>query len=179
MSHINSPCKTKRCGCEDKGLHTPTPCIHDTFECPNPDPCGETFSACCIIFNRDTIVDTGIMAGDSLCNIVQLMSLWLTNPACVNPNSLCKSVLGLSSITISPTTIKVGWSPNGTPINYQVEYKLASAVTWTLNPLLPNTQFTDTVGGLTPNTDYHIRVNSMCGSSCYSVTILVKTKPTS
>lgn len=171
-------CKTKRCGCEDKGWTTPTPCIHDTFECPNPDPCPETFSACCTIYTRDSIVDTNINQGDNLCNVIQLLSLWVTNPLCVDPNALCKSVLGVSSMSITPTTIKVGWSPNGTPVNYQVEYKLATATTWTLSSLLPNTTFTDTLGGLTPNTDYHIRVNSLCTSTnCYSVTILVKTNP--
>lgn len=173
-------CKTKKCGCEDKGLNTPTPCIHDTFECPNPDPCPETFSADCVIYTKDTIVDTGILNGSSLSNNLQIISLWLTNPLCMDPNAACKSVPYLYSTTITPTTIKVGWTPNGVPVNYQVEYKLATSPTWTLNPLIPNTQFTDTIGGLTPDTNYHIRVNSLCsGINCYSVTILVKTKPTS
>jgi hypothetical protein len=180
----NQPCKTKKCGCEDQGLHTPTPCIHDTFECPNPDPCPETFSACCTIFDKDTIVDVGFNKGDSLCVILQKIALFLTNPTCANPNSTCKSALGLGSMITSPTTIKVGWSPNGTPTSYQVEYKKATDVTWSANPVLPNTSFTDVIGGLAPNTTYYIRVNSICASGpvdsqCYSVTISVLTKPTS
>lgn len=181
MSSI--PCKTKRCGCEDQGLTTPTPCIHDTFNCPNPDPCPETFSACCTIFNRDTIIDTGIQNGDSLCNIVQIISLWLTNPVCMDPSATCKSPLNFFSTVITPTSIKVQWSPNGTPSNYQVEYKLATALTWILNPVVPNTQFTDTIGGLLPNKAYNIRVKGICSldpaAVCYSVTILTTTKPTS
>jgi hypothetical protein len=173
-------CKTKKCGCEDKGLTTPTPCIHDTFECPNPDPCPETFSTGCVIYTRDSIVDTGFNQGDTMSALLQKISLWLTNPLCMDPNALCKSALNLYSIQTSPSTIKVGWSPNGTPVNYQVEYKLATSPTWILNPLIANTVFTDTIGGLVADSAYHIRVNSICGASnCYSVTILVKTKPTS
>lgn len=179
----NSPCKTKKCGCEDQGLRTPTPCIHDTFNCPNPDPCAETFSACCVTFDKDSIVDVGFNQGDSMCVILQKIALFLTNPNCVNPNADCKSVVGLGSMVISPTTIKLGWSPNGIPLNYQVEYKVATATTWIFNPTVANTIFTDTIGGLLPNTAYHIRVNSLCSlvskpSTCYSVTILVTTKPT-
>lgn len=178
MSHNNSPCKTKKCGCEDTGLTTPTPCIHDTFECPNPDPCPETFSTNCLIYTKDTIVDTNIQNGDTMSNILQIMSLWLTNPLCMDPNATCKSITYLYSITVTTSTIKVGWTPNGTPTSYQVEYKKATDPTWITYPLLANTVFTDTIGGLLPNTAYQIRVKSICGAqSCNSVTIQLNTKP--
>ena len=176
---MSDTCKSKKCGCEDKGLTTPTPCIHDTFECPNPDPCSETFSSCCVIYDKDTIVDTGINKGASMCDIIQILSLWATNPLCMDPNAVCKSVLSLFSTIISPTTITVGWAPNGVPASYQLEYKKAVDVSWLANPVLANTVFTDTIGGLLPNTAYHIRIKSTCTTNCYSVTILTTTKPTS
>ena len=172
-----SNCKTKKCGCLDTGLTTPTPCIHDTVECPDPNPCSETFSDQCIIHNGDTIVDLDLQQGDSMDTILQKLTLWLTNPGCIDPGSQCKAVLGLHSITVTPSTIKIGWTSEGTPLSFQVEYKLASALSWTLNPALPITSVIDTIGNLTPNSDYHIRVNAVCAAgSCYSVTILVKTK---
>jgi hypothetical protein len=172
-------CKTKKCGCEDVGLTTPTPCIHDTFECPNPDPCPETFSTGCTIFTKDTIVDTGINQGDNMSNILQIMTLWLTNPLCMIDGATCKSPLAFASKVISPTTISVVWTANGTPSSYQVEYKLAGALTWILRPAVANTVFIDAIGGLVPNSQYEIRVKSICGVQiCYSVTILVTTKPT-
>jgi hypothetical protein len=183
MSH-SSPCKTKKCGCEDKGLHTPTPCIHDTFNCPNPDPCAETFSACCVIFNRDSILDTGFNNGDNLCTILQKISLWLTNPVCANPASACQSPLGLYSDTVSPTTITVKWAAaGGTPGSYQVEYKKSTDLAWSVLPAVPNTQLIQGIGALTSNTTYMIRVKAICDAgpvdtACYSVTILVTTKPT-
>lgn len=172
-------CKTKKCGCADVGLTTPTPCVHDTFSCPNPDPCPETFSACCTIYNRDTIVDIDLKNGDNLCKAMQLITLWLTNPLCIQPNATCKSVVNFFSTTITSSTIGLGWVANGTPDTYQIEYKEAAAVSWTLNTSVSNTTFADAIGGLTANTAYHIRLKSTCNATiCYSVTIEVKTKPT-
>lgn len=71
MSH----CKTKKCGCLDTGLTTQPPCAHDTPECPNPDPCSETFSDCCIIHDGDGIADLNIQTGDRVCDIWQKIAL--------------------------------------------------------------------------------------------------------
>lgn len=170
-------CKRKPCGCEDHGLHTPTPCEHDTFQCSNPDPCPETFSDCCVVHNGDSIVDIGVNQGDRLCDILQKISLFLTSPGCVTPGSLCQSPLSLHSTVVTGTTIAVAWTTMGSPSALQVEYKLASASTWTLNPALGPTATSDIVAGLALNTDYYIRVKATCISgTCYSVTINVKTK---
>lgn len=68
-------CKTKKCGCIDTGLTTPTPCAHDTLECPTPDPCAETFSDCCVIHNGDGIAELNIQTGDRVCDIWQKIAL--------------------------------------------------------------------------------------------------------
>lgn len=170
-------CKTKKCGCLDTGLTTPSPCPHDIYQCPNPDPCPETFSDCCVIHDGDPIVDIGINQGMTLCEILQLMALWLTNPACADPASPCKSVLGVHSIAITATTVQVGWTIIGSPLQFEVEYREVSAMSWTVNPPVNSPLTTDTIGGLLPNTYYYIRVKAICDAgSCYSVTILVKTK---
>jgi hypothetical protein len=74
-----SRCKTKKCGCIDTGLVTQPPCIHDTPECPNPDPCSETFSDCCVVHDGDGIADLNIQTGDRLCDILQKISLAISN----------------------------------------------------------------------------------------------------
>jgi len=171
-------CKKKPCGCEDSGLTTPTPCVHDSLACPGADPCSETFSTDCLIYNKDSIVDIGILKGDNFTNILQIISLWLTNPVCMIPGSTCRSVLNLQSQVITNTAIKIGWVSAGTtPLSFQVEYKEQSATSWSSNPTIANNIFSDTISGLTANTTYMIRVNSICSvsQSCYSVTILVKT----
>lgn len=170
-------CKKKPCGCEDEGLTTNTPCGQGNSDCPDSDPCTETFDSCCIIYNRDSIVDTGIDKGDSICEALQIMSLWVTNPICVTPGSTCKSVIGLRSTQITSSAVQLVWALNGViPTNLQVEYKLATATSWTLGPSMSGTVLTYTVAGLAANTDYHFRVNAILPScNCYSVTIQVKT----
>jgi hypothetical protein len=170
-------CKTKKCGCLDTGLTTPSPCPHDIYQCPNPDPCAETFSDCCIIHTGDTIVDLGIEQGYSLCQILQLLALWQTNPTCADPASACRSVLGLNSTVVTGTTIGLAWTSVGSPNSFQVEYREVSSFTWLLNPIVVAPTVVDTIGGLLLNSFYYIRVNAMCDTgTCYSVTILVKTK---
>ncbi len=168
------------CGCEDTPLTTGTPCETGTPDCPAPDPCPETFCDECLVHCTDTIVDSGIQQGERLDVILQRLTLWILNPGCVTPGASCQSALGLKSTSISTSTIAVQWLPVSTATGYTVEYKQASAVTWILNPVkIPsaNPIETDSIGGLLPNTEYHIRVNTTCASgSCYSVIILVKTK---
>jgi hypothetical protein len=173
-------CKTKKCGCLDTGLTTPTPCEHDTFLCPVPEQCPETFSDCCVVHTGDTIVDIDIQQGDRLCDILQKLALLITNPNCVTPGAACIPPVGLHSINVTTSTIKLGWNPSSTAVNgYVVEYREISATSWMINPQVPQSASpVDTIGGLLPNTYYYIRVRPVCSipSSCYSVTILVKTK---
>ena len=44
-------CEDKKpCGCEDEALPSGTPCAEGTVDCPDPEPCAETFDARCIIY---------------------------------------------------------------------------------------------------------------------------------
>lgn len=174
--HTNDKCKIKKCGCTDTGLTTPTPCEHDTVSCPDPDPCPETFSDECVVHTGDEIVELGILQGDRLDDILQLLALWYTNPSCVQPGVGCSSPLGLHSIGITTTTIKLGWNPTTTALGYEVEYREVTNLSWTVNPQVLTT--VDTIGGLLPATSYYIRVKPVCllPSLCYSVTIRVTTK---
>lgn len=172
-------CKTKKCGCLDTGLTTQPPCPHDTPECPNPDPCSETFSDCCVRHSGDTIVDINIPQGEPLCVTLQKLALLITNPGCILPGSTCQSAVNFHSTLISTVTIELAWDAVATATSYTVEYREISAMSWLLNPSVGITAFpTDTIGGLLPNTSYYIRVNTICTSgSCYSVTLLITTKP--
>lgn len=159
---------------------TPTPCEHDTPTCPIPDPCPETFSDCCVVHTGDTIVDIDINQGERLCEILQKLALLITNPACVSTGSACVPPVGLQSLNITTSTIKIGWNSSSTAVNgYEVEYREITAPSWLINPAVPQSGTpTDIIGGLLPDTSYYIRVKPLCAvvSGCYSVTILVKTK---
>ena len=171
-----SKCKKKNCGCKDKALTTPPPCTSGTSACPNPDPCAETFSAGCIVFTGDTIADTNIRTGERLNVILQRFSLLLTNPDCVDPDNACQSALGLRSTDIYTTSINLAWETVVSAINYQVEYREVGDPSWTL--LIPTSLNYASIGALNPDTAYYIRVNTICSvGNCYSVTIVVNTKP--
>ena len=169
-------CKTKgKCGCEDKGLTTNSPCAQDTQSCPTGDPCPETFSAACVAYTGDELPELGITQGERLDTILQKLILALTNPGCAYPGNSCLSVIGLASTAVTSTTAKFKWLASSTATSYSVEYRTTTSGTWLINP--STTLLTDTISGLTANTEYYVRVNTTCSSgNCYSLTIKIKTK---
>lgn len=175
-----SNCQNNDCGCLDEGLTTSPPC--NGANCPDPDPCPETFSDCCVVFTGDSILDIGINQGDRLCDILQKLTLLMTQPECVASGSPCVPPVGFRSTSIGSTSISLAWYPEATATNgYSVEYREISSGTWLINPTVAqSTAPSDTIGGLTPDTYYYIRVRPVCdeASGCYSVTIIVKTKAT-
>lgn len=171
-------CNTKNCGCTDVGLTTPAPCPCEIAQCANPNVCPETFSDNCIIHTGDTIVDMNILQGDALTSILQKMVIKITQPACV-PGTACGSAINFKSTSISNTGATFVWDPvvsSGTT-QYILEYRKPSAAVWTAKPVVSTT--TDSLTGLTANTQYYVRVKTKCGaiSTCYSVTLLITTKP--
>ena len=167
----------RSCGCIDRGYSTQPPCAQNTPECPNPDPCPETFDSQCIAYMGDTIVDAGINQGDRLTDIIQKLVLMISNPTCFVPDSTCFSVLSFKSTLVTNNAIALSWIVVGSPSAITVEYKEESAVAWTLTPSLAPTATAATLSGLTSETTYLIRVSATCNKGdCYSVTIKVTTK---
>lgn len=161
-----------KCGCSDSALTTPISCPTGP-DCEG-ETCPQVWDAHCIVYNGDEIVDLGINPGDRLDVILQKLVLNSLNPGCVNPLNTCQSALNLRSTTVTNSSITIAWDTVGNGVSYQVEYKIAGAGSWTLNPIVIIGQ--DVISGLLPDTDYNIRVNTVCGmGSCYSLTINVKT----
>ena len=173
-------CKTKPCGCVDKGLTTQTPCSQDTPDCPNPENCAETFSGECIRYTGDTIIDANIQYGDNFNQIVQQLVLMILNPGCMSVNSTCQSALNLMTISMTTTIATVKWDAVPLATGYVVEYKKPTDLAWTVMPaIFPTAYPSQAISGLTPNTDYYVRVNTTCPvGNCYSLTILIRTKLT-
>ncbi len=175
-------CEEKLCGCADKAIPVSPPCGQDVDYCPEPEECGEVFSAGCVVYTGNDIVDTNINQGDRLDVILQKLSIWLTNPACIDNVGNCFSPLGLRTTFISQTIVKISWALGTGASQYYVQYKPASALTWTTFLPVASTVGQYTISGLAANTEYHVRVYSSCppvppnpGQICNSVTLSVTT----
>lgn len=165
-------CKST-CGCKDDVLTTSLSC---TFPpCDNPEKCSETFSTDCIIYDGAEIADAGIPKGANLTAIIQKLIGMIVNPGCNIPGGPCLSAIGFTQIYTSQTTAKFGWGEVIGATSYGVEYKKPTDPSWTVNPSVTTTF--DTIGLLTSNTQYFVRVRTNCGSnSCYSDTLLIQTQ---
>lgn len=168
-----------KCGCKDTALNTPPPCPQG-IDCPDPSPCSEIWDSRCIIYNGDPIAELGINPGDTFNLIMEKLILINTNPGCVDPDGDCQSVLNVHSITITSSSIYLGWNNATNATSYVVEYSSDGGATWTPNAPVIATNHTDTITGLAPATEYLVHVLSYNGTvsptcSCTSLTIKVTT----
>lgn len=168
------------CGCKDGPFTTAPgcPCPPD-LNCPIPQKCVEKIDSACIFLNDYALVDTGLPQNVTLEQIIQMFSLWFTNPGCITPASGCQSVPYVYPTQITSSSIAIAWNPSPTATMYQVEWKHISQAVWTLMPF----QFTPTpnvavITPLLPADTYFVRVNTICSAgNCYSVTLRINTKP--
>lgn len=88
----------------------------------------------------------------------------------------CLSSTHLYVVNKTDTTITVGWDPVAEAVGYIVEYKLndPSVLTWSILPQQTTTQAI--IGSLSPDSQYKIRVTTICNArSCTSVSLIVNT----
>jgi hypothetical protein len=139
----------------------------------------EKIDSACVFLNDYSIVDTGLPENVTLEQIIQMFSLFFTNPGCITPSSPCQSVPYVYPTQITPSSIAIAWYPSPTATQYQVEY-------WNINQAIPTlmpVQFTPTpnvavIVNLLPNSTYFVKVNTFCTTgNCYSVTLRINTKP--
>lgn len=175
MENLNKDCGCKdTCGCKSDILSLRPIC--SSPECADPEKCSEIFSTDCIVYTGDTILDLGIPKGTRLSDVLQILMNHAVNPGCASPNSPCMSVVGFHSVNITQTTAKFAWAALIGTLTYQVQYRPVTSNVWLFNPATA-VSF-DTIGGLLPNTQYYVKVNTLCGlNSCFSLTLLITTKP--
>lgn len=187
-------CNNKNCGCQDTGLTTPFPC--SSPPCPNPEPCPETFSDCCVIHNGDSftyvynqtlaqaenvvegpipVVTTGfsILQGERLCDTWQRFIAYYE---CGNTDT--QTPYGLKSKSITSSTITIGWTPVTLVDFYQVFYApVSTGVFVSAGIVTPSSNPTITISGLTANTNYYVYVRATYQdiNSCNSVSLILTT----
>lgn len=169
----------RTCGCKDGPLTTTPgcPCPPDS-NCMVPSKCAEFVDSACVFYNDASILDIGIEQGTSFQEVIQKLTLLLTNPNCALPGSSCLSTFNVYPYSIGSSSIAIAWAPSPTSVNYQVEYKNVTATLWSVLPLqAANSPLTAVISPLIPGITYLIRVNTFCSSgNCYSVTLKITTK---
>jgi hypothetical protein len=71
----------------------------------------------------------------------------------------CNAPTGLTANNVTPNSATITWTAGGTETNWKVEWKLASASTWTA---VTTTAATYALTGLAANTCYDVRVKALC-----------------
>lgn len=168
-------CEKCNCGGSDAPLTT-QPVYPAIPPCTNPEVCSQIWDAHCVIYNGDAIANFDINPGDRMDEVMQKLMLGILTPACVDPLNTCTSVLNVRSGTITDTSIIVAWDALASaPTSYDLEY--ATSLGGVYTTFSSNLLLTGTITGLTPDTDYFIRVTSVCAvGSCASLVIKVRTK---
>ena len=167
----------KKCGCKDTAYTTIPTFTCPPGDCPEPPACSEIFSARCITYQGAGINDLPITEGMSVQAIVQMFTLYLTNPTAVT--GACKATFNVYPTEIGATFITIGWDSSPTANRYQVQYKAASSMVWL--GLTEQTTTVATIGNLTTNTNYNVRIKTICSAPgdpevfSYSVTLNIKT----
>ncbi|MBK6977604.1 MAG: T9SS type A sorting domain-containing protein [Cytophagaceae bacterium] len=77
--------------------------------------------------------------------------------------AICGIPANLSIGTITSTTANVSWQAASGATSYKVEYKLATATTWTVANAA-QTALTQSLGSLTASSTYNVRISSNCTS---------------
>ncbi len=90
--------------------------------------------------------------------------------ATVTATATCGTPTGLASSAITTSGATISWTAVSGATSYNLQYKLASASTWTT---VSNTTTSRTLTGLTAGTAYNAQVQAVCasGSSSYSTAI--------
>jgi hypothetical protein len=164
-------------------LTTGSPC--GTTLCPNPEPCAETWSDCCVIHNGDSFSTAGlnkqgapfvINQGDRLCDIMQRFFVYYN---CGDDTGL-PIPYGLKSGAITTTTINFSWAALTGASYYEVQVAPVSTGLFNVvGTVTANTTPNFTVTGLTPNTSYYLNIipyDIDDNTGCTSVSLILTTK---
>jgi hypothetical protein len=184
-SNPNCNCKKVPCGCESS-ISVAPPCSVGTAACPNPEPCAETWSDCCVIHNGDSFayVTPGepsvpgfvVYQGERFCDTLQRFMSYYE----CGSSSLVPTPYGLKSNVITSTTINISWTALSNVASYKVYIAPLTTLTFTLlGNVTANTTPNITATGLIPNRSYYIYVVAVDGSdntSCPSVSLILTTK---
>lgn len=170
-------CISTPCGCTETALVSPV-----TTVCNNAEPCEEITAFECVKYTGNNIYDIGINNGDRLDVVIKKLALYLTDPACFDPTSVCQSIKDFEILDIEVTGGTVFWSYPGAPATISlVKLEYSTDPTFTVGVIqvpLANTYTQFQIINLLANTTYYVRIKTSTSVSvdcCTSITLSFKT----
>lgn len=177
-----SKCKSSdkcKCTCTDTALSVPASFSNDPTVCPpNSEQCTELFDMACICYNGADIVELDIQQGDRLDEVLIKLVSAITNPSCAtfSDPTACQTPINVTFTGITASTFVVSWDQVAAATGYTIEFKEATATSWTSTVVITAPTVTGTIIGLNADTVYDVRILAICPSdTCYSLNYRIKT----
>lgn len=92
-----------KCGCESTSIPLPPPCAQGTPDCPDPDPCSETFSAKCVIYQGNDLNCIGIHEDDTIESAIQTIGTTVSTLTCPT----CTYIIDLVTVVVIPPVVTI------------------------------------------------------------------------
>lgn len=80
---------------------------------------------------------------------------------------ICDAPTNLTAYSVMQTTASISWTTNGSETEWNLQYKEAAASSWSNSVVVQSTP-NHNLTGLTANTAYHVRVQSVCDTDLTS-----------
>jgi hypothetical protein len=119
---MSQNCNTRKCSCEDAGLHTQCP-ICNPVDCPEPSPCAETFDSKCIIYNGAGSECAEITTGLNMEQVTDQLLNLIEPFVCLTCATIGYPTAGLIDVSLTPT---LSWSAVPAATGYDVYFGTSS-----------------------------------------------------
>jgi len=105
--------------------------------------------------------------------VIQVQNAWHAVGIGAGGGGGCNTPTGLSASSITSTSATVSWGAATGALKYRLQYRIAAPDPWISVNNIGTTSYN--LIGLTPNTTYHYKVQSICAGSAKSAFSAVKT----
>lgn len=93
---------------------------------------------------------------------------------CINycDETACTSALNLLFDNVNATSLTLYWDGSANATSFSIEYRVVGSTTWLVLPAVAPGTSSATITGLTADTQYEFRLNTICASTnCYSLVV--------
>lgn len=169
-------CKQNKCGCGSSAIEMPPVYLNCPNPCESTEKCTQLYNMDCICYDGEDIIELDIKKGERMTSIMKKLISAILYPGCSDYSSVtaCKNTVNVIITNIGANSLSIEWNEVNTAVNYIVEFKLSSSLTWNTLPAVNVTNAS--IVGLTAESIYDIRVIVTCAATtCASLQYRIKT----